>query len=108
LIGEIGQNISLIDNNSIRGLFKITFLNQIEEHDKLWINITDFENLGWYYDLYIENKKVGICNKCNKLFKQTGKYQLYCKECAIDVQRETNRIWMREHRKNDVEILETK
>ena len=51
LIGDIGNDITLIDKDATHGLFKITFINQIVEHDTLWMNVTDFENLGWYYYL---------------------------------------------------------
>jgi len=102
LIGIISEDVNLIDNKATHGLFKLTFLSQIKEHDSVWKIVKDFENLGWYYDLYIENKKVGVCEQCNKLFKITGKNQKYCKDCAINIDKEKNKIRVQNFRNHKV------
>lgn len=87
-------------NNAIEGMVILNFLDDITTDGEVIYNITDFENVGWYYDLYHNENKVKQCKQCGKLFKQTGKFQLYCTDCSIVVDREKAKDRMRKIRNN--------
>jgi len=80
------------------GKFYLTFVEDMEEKRKkcedLAINITDFNNIGVYFDLY-NGKKINYirCEQCNVFVKKTSNNRKYCEECWVEKERELKRKW---------------
>ena len=71
------------------GLIRFDFiknLKEIESTNKLY-DISQFEDMGWYYDLYMQDKTVKQCSQCGKLIKIKSKTYppKYCDKCAEEI-----------------------
>ncbi|MEQ6355238.1 hypothetical protein ABNX05_11470 [Lysinibacillus sp. M3] len=71
---------------------ELLFLNQIEEDDKLAIEVNDFDNIGLAYEFYYESKKVKTCIKCKRLIRVTNGNKKYCNKCKSEILKIQNRI----------------
>lgn len=72
------------------GLIRFDFvknLKEIESTNKLY-DVSQFEDIGWYYDLYMQDKTVKQCSQCGKLIKIKGNRQIYCDKCADEIESE--------------------
>ena len=68
------------------GLIKFDFmeeLNKVEKKEEL-IEVRQFDEIGWFYDYLMGDKKIKLCESCNKLIKVKSKTkpEKYCEECA--------------------------
>ena len=68
------------------GLIKFDFmeeLNKVEKKEEL-IEVKQFDEIGWFYDYLMGDKKIKLCESCNKLIKVKSKTkpEKYCEECA--------------------------
>lgn len=97
-------------------LYKSDLIDQNHRNDSLGYKVTlgttdesivlvvsDFTNLG---NQYIANFKDGwgMCAECSKLFKKktkTGRTRMYCKACAIDIDREKAKERMQKYRETE-------
>lgn len=72
------------------GLIEFKFIdgiNELELENKV-IEINQFDDIGWYYDLYMGDAKIKQCEVCGKLIKIKSKHDgssKYCEECAYIV-----------------------
>ena len=91
----------LVQNNVIESIIKgdivLSYMCDIydteEDNDKkiiyqysndgVFVEISDFENIGYVFEYYLGNKKIKMCEveKCNVLFKKKSNNQKYCAEC---------------------------
>ena len=74
------------------GLIKFDFmeeLNKVEKKEEL-IEVKQFDEIGWFYDYLMGDKKIKLCESCNKLIKVKSKTkpEKYCEECATNIDRE--------------------
>lgn len=74
------------------GLIKFDFmeeLNKVEKKEEL-IEVKQFDEIGWFYDYLMDDKKIKLCESCNKLIKVKSKTkpEKYCEECATNIDRE--------------------
>lgn len=70
------------------GLMRLDFMNDINNielngNDAI-ITVTEFDKIGWYFDLYNAEHKITLCEVCGTLFKNRTKNsnQKYCTNCA--------------------------
>jgi hypothetical protein len=82
----------MTDNGILRatakGSLKLLFLNDIPEGNEIY-KISDFHNLGLWYDVYCGDRRRKICEKCGRIFKKrTAKSnsQIYCYSCSKNKQ----------------------
>lgn len=87
------------------GNVKLLFMYEIDEDDDFILSVTDYENIGYYYDFHHHENKVKECeNKsCRKLIKITTSNNMYCKDCGIEIDRIKARERMRNKRMFDAE-----
>jgi hypothetical protein len=75
----------------IKGDIVLDYMNKIEPCEELYDSIVDLENIGWYFDLYKGENKVGRCENadCGKPIKQFSNRSKYCTKCAkkINIQK---------------------
>jgi len=69
----------IIDNMNIR-------IENVDYDGEEAIFITDFRNLGNQYMRYIGGDYME-CSCCGLVIKRTGRTQKYCKDCAVDMNR---------------------
>ena len=62
------------------------------------IVIRDFRTIGLSYLKYIGDKKVGECEDCGSLFMKRSGAQKYCKNCAIENEKEGIKTRVSRHR----------
>lgn len=74
-----------------RGRINLLFINNIEKSDNEVMNITTFDNVGYYLDWYNGDKKIITCENCGKYIKKYNSRK-YCKSCAREIKREKDRI----------------
>jgi hypothetical protein len=72
------------------GLIEFKFIDEINklESSEEIISINQFDDIGWYYDLYMGDTKIKICEVCGKLIKIKSKHDgssKYCEKCAYIV-----------------------
>jgi len=61
---------------------ELLFVEAIEQDENVVIEVKDFDRIGLYYDLYVGDEKVKLCESCETPIKVTGNKVRYCKECA--------------------------
>ena len=68
------------------GLIRFKFMEELNELelDKEVIRISQFDEIGWYYDYLMGDTKVKLCESCDKLIKIKSKTkpEKYCEKCA--------------------------
>lgn len=84
------------------GLIKFDFmeeLNKVEKKEEL-IEVKQFDEIGWFYDYLMGDKKIKLCESCNKLIKVKSKTkpEKYCEECAKEIQNKQKKEWDRNNR----------
>lgn len=64
---------------------KLNYLNDCsQQHEKIF-DITDFDNIGYYYDYYCGANNINVCWQCGKFYKKTKNNNIRCKDCAPDL-----------------------
>ena len=74
---------------------------KLEESDEI-ISINQFDDTGWYYDLYMGDAKIKRCEVCGKLIKIKSKTkpEKYCEVCAKESELEKTRERVARYREN--------
>lgn len=74
------------------GNVKLSFMYGIEEDDEVALTVSNYENIGLYYDLHHERENVKICENvdCGIIIrlpknKRSASQIKYCKECSADI-----------------------
>ena len=73
-------------------------LNEVDKKEEL-IKIDQFDEIGWYYDYLMGDKKVKLCECCGKLIKiksAKDNSTKYCEECKYVIKLEQNRKYYNE------------
>ena len=70
VVDNVNINVKIVDEDSPGVLF-----------------VSDFRNIGNQYRKYCGEKYIE-CTCCGKVVKETNPKQMYCKECAVEVDRE--------------------
>ena len=79
IINEL-EILGLVDVR-MRGKINLVFMNNIKESEIVVFEITTFDNIGYYFDLYNGDPKIINCNECGKLIKATSNRQKFCRSC---------------------------
>lgn len=65
-----------------RGCIRLNFIeNIVEDTDEVAFEITDYNNIGYWFEWYNGNKKIGKCEKCGNVFYKNSNHQIYCSDC---------------------------
>jgi rRNA maturation endonuclease Nob1 len=67
------------------------------------LSVTDFDNIGLFFDYYNKIKRVIKCENCFRIIKQSNNKTKYCKDCAIEINREKTKERMRSIRMFEIE-----
>ena len=90
-----------------RGKINLLFIDNIEvsKDDKIAFKVTNFDNVGYYFEWYNGNDKFIKCenNGCEEIIKKINGKTKYCTNCAKEVEKENHKTRQREYilRKND-------
>lgn len=85
------------------GLIEFKFIdgiNELELENKA-IEINQFDDVGWYYDLYMGDAKIKQCEVCGKLIKiksNKDNSTKYCEKCKEEKHKEQDRIYQQNKR----------
>lgn len=95
-------NSKLVDPK-YNGLIEFKFIDKINELalTEEAIKINQFDDIGWYYDLYMGDTKIKRCEICGKLIKIKSKHDgssKYCEVCAKKIELEKTRERMAKYR----------
>lgn len=71
-----------------RGAINLDYIENCKEEGDVAIAITDFENVGLYFDYYNKIKRVIKCEECDKPIRKKSNKQKYCSECAKKIRKE--------------------
>lgn len=87
------------------GLIEFKFIDEINKLDesKEIISINQFDDIGWYYDLYMGDKKIKQCEVCGKLIKIKSNKDTstkYCDKCKEESIKESWRL-SKQKQRND-------
>jgi len=75
-------------------------MNNIKENGIVVFEITTFDNIGYYFDLYNGDSKIIGCSECGKLIKVTSNRQKFCRSCWKEYRNNYQKELMREIRNN--------
>lgn len=67
-----------------QGCIKMNFMEQIDysnDTGEVAFEITDYSNIGYWFEWYNDNKRIGKCNKCGNVFYKKSNHQIYCDKC---------------------------
>jgi hypothetical protein len=97
IVKNIHDLIHILDEKKIiqithNGNIKLLFLYEIENDEEVLLSVKEYSVIGLYYDLYYGENKIKECEICNFPIKVTGKHKKYCKECAIEIKKNQNKI----------------
>lgn len=87
------------------GLIEFKFIDEINklESSEEIISINQFDDIGWYYDLYMGDAKIKRCESCGKLIKIKSKHDgssKYCESCAKRIKNEQNKEYYHNNKEN--------
>lgn len=102
--------ITINEYENEHGVSNYLLLNEFATEDNFYIKYIckslEYHMLNYqkqYYELKRgRNKQYKRCKECGKLIEKTNNRVIYCKECAIKINREKTKNNMRNLRKNDV------
>lgn len=86
------NQLELVKSNI--GNIKLLFMYDIPKDSFNAINITDFDNIGFYYDQHIGEKNIKECEECKRMMRVRSNKNKYCVPCGIKVDREKARMRM--------------
>lgn len=90
------SNMGYVDVRT-RGKINLLFVDSIEvgDNDIVAFQITNFDNVGYYFDWYNGNDKFIKCENdgCDEIVKKTNNKNKYCSECAKKIKNEQNKIY---------------
>ena len=105
---DIDDIFYLLSNNKIvtpmyEGLVRFDFIKDLKElkaTNKIY-DVSQFDELGWYYDLYMKDKSIKQCSNCGKLIKIKSKFDgrsKYCDKCAEEIETHNAMLRMKKMR----------
>lgn len=77
-INQLSQGDTPLITSLHDGLINLNFLDKCKQTRDIIIEITDYENVGWYFDYYNHIDGVILCDYCNQPFKQRRKDSRFC------------------------------
>ena len=87
-----------------RGKINLLFVEDIPQGEEVVMEITTYDNVGYYFDWYNGDKKIAECVECGKLIKLTSNRKKYCEECWREKQLKWQRESMRKSRNVDKNV----
>jgi hypothetical protein len=101
IIGELDKQgiIEITGNGSI----KLSFMYEIKNDDEGELEITSFDNIGYYFDLYKGENKVKNCECCGTPIRPKNNKHKYCNKCNIIVDRNKAKQRMKNKRMFEIE-----
>ena len=84
-------NLGIVEIKN-RGKIDLYFLYNIENCEDVVLELTTFDDIGYYLDFYCSESNVIKC-VCGKFIKKNNNKQKYCKDCAreINISQTSNR-----------------
>lgn len=67
-----------------QGCIRMSFIEQIDysgNTGEVAFEITDYDNIGYWFEWYNGNKRIGKCNRCGNVFYKKANNQIYCDKC---------------------------
>lgn len=77
-------------------LIKVEFVDKSDKEEVLVDNLKDVTAM--YEKLFVKKEISFVCERCGEEFIKTGRYQVYCKECATIQKQEKDRDRIRQKR----------
>lgn len=98
IIGELDKKgiIEITGNGSI----KLSFIYEIPNDGEIEMDIINFDNIGYYFDLYKSENKVKKCECCSIPIKVKSNRHKYCSTCWKEKEIQIKREWKRNYDKN--------
>ena len=100
------SNLGYVDVRT-RGKINLSFIDDIvvdkddkgNKIDNIVFEITNFDNVGYYFDWYNGDEKFMKCENenCSEVIKKTNGNKKYCSDCALEKERIRKREWKREN-----------
>lgn len=86
-----------------KGTIKLDYIENCKQYGVIAFTITDFNNIGLYFDYYNDIKGIIKCEACGKIIKMRNNKTKYCLDCSIVIEKENHRIRQQNYikRKND-------
>lgn len=87
---KLDINIDIISELAVKGYVKIysrgcirlNFIEAIVDNTgEGAFEMTDYNNIGYWFEWYNGNKRIGKCAKCGNVFYKRANNQIYCSEC---------------------------
>lgn len=87
---KLDINIDIISELAIKeyvqiyntGTIRLTFIDNIKyDCEKVALEITDYNNIGYWLEWYNGNKRISKCAKCGNVFYKKSNSQVYCTDC---------------------------
>jgi hypothetical protein len=81
-----------------RGGVVMNFLDTLPVSADIAFDISDYDNIGLYYDLYNGVSNIGICAECGRAFRKNSNRQSYCSQCVHHIRKSQHKEYMRNWR----------
>ena len=87
---KLDINIDIISELAVKGYVKIysrgcirlNFIEAIvDDTGEVAFEMTDYNNIGYWFEWYNGNKRIGKCAKCGNVFYKRVNNQIYCSDC---------------------------
>ena len=88
--------LSIAENGKL-GLEFLSKVNKSHEHFSIYVG--NMDHVGMYYEMFLGNKRYGICNDCKIIFFGDGKGKR-CRKCYEINDKKEAKIRMRKHLQN--------
>ncbi|WEG18519.1 hypothetical protein PQ478_08555 [Alkalihalophilus pseudofirmus] len=79
-----------------KGFIKLNFLYNIEDSENSVMEVSTYDDIGFYYDYYRGENRVKKCEKCGRFFKaknaKSYNSKKYCETCAKEKERQRVRL----------------
>jgi hypothetical protein len=108
---KINSIINYLDEKQLieirtRGKVNLLFIDKIPISDNVVMNITTFDNIGYYLDWYNGDKKISSCIDCGKLIYAINNKIKYCKTCSKKHKKQQDRIADKKYKSKISEKIE--
>lgn len=80
-----------------RGRLYLNFMDECTEMESSVMEVTCYDNIGYYYDLYNKRKGIGVCTECGMPFKKSSNRQVRCPACREVVDKRTYNAYKAEY-----------
>lgn len=75
------------------------FLDGYTPSGEVVMDVSDYDNIGLYYERYRGSRKISQCNECGSMFRRSSNNQRYCRLCSSAKSKQYYAEYMREYRK---------